>query len=234
MRPGQCTFHVIGSKSIPDGQRAKELDQHIKRTHQGLPWLNPLSGHRIAQGTGLNQLQPVGRQEENAADCSRLVTGTTRPLHEARHAFGAAYLHDGFDRPEVDPEVQRTRTNHGLQVPFVQGILHPIAEVFRDGAVVQREDPCEVRSDFEQFVVPNLRLGPGIRKNEGALVGTNDLDHMFCELYANVACPRQAFKPVGHQGPHFGAFGPIASNQPSRAAGSDQDPQGLVEVSDGG
>ena len=61
-----------------------------------------------------------------------LRTSSRHKEKKTRHPFRAAHLNNGLHWPEIDPQVQRARADHGLQVPFVQRILNPIAQVFSD------------------------------------------------------------------------------------------------------
>ena len=143
-----------GIEAVAYGQGHQVLGQHIEAAHQRLPGLDAALLGCLAQGGRLHQFQRMRGQEPDAADGVRPVTAAPGALHEARHALGAADLHDGLHRTEVHAQVQAAGADHGLQAAVVQGLFHPFAHVAVQRAVVQRDGAGQPGVQVQQFVVP--------------------------------------------------------------------------------
>ena len=222
-------------ESIPDRQRAQELNEDVKRPDHGPAGLDFTRFHRLAEGRRLQELQPERGQEMNLALRTRLVSAPARALHEAGHPLRSADLDDGLDRPEIDPEIQRTGADHRLEPPVVQGVLDPEAQLLADAPVVQCNGPRQVGIGREDLLIPDFGLRPGVGEHQRTGVAPDDVHDLIEQLNPEVARPRQLLKSLRHEAVHGDALFDGRPDDPGvlQPVQTDQGLHRLVEVADG-
>src|SRR5579872_1149870 len=129
------------------------------------------------------------RQEPDLAHLPRLMAAAACPLQKTGYPLRAAYLDDRLHRPEIDAQIEARRTDHRLQLPFVQRLFHPVAQLHIDGAMMQGDRARQIGTYIEQLLVPGLAHSPCIDKDECRPAAFEDRDHLVNELQPEMPRP---------------------------------------------
>ena len=118
----------------------------------------------MSQGGSFYEFQGIGRNEEHRRRKARLVTRSACTLHKSRNTLGATYLDDSIYGTEIHPQIQARGANHHFENALMQRIFYPGPDAAIQGPVVHGHPSGPIGSDFQDFLVPHLRLGTGIGK----------------------------------------------------------------------
>jgi len=138
----------IGIEPIRDSQGAQVLDQYVETQEHRLPAFDKSFLHRRGQAAAsISSSECVGRKKI-LAHLSRLMPLRPARAKNALDALRAAHLDDGLHVAEIDAKVETGRTHHRLQLPLVQGLLHPVAQLHIYRPVMKRQRTGEVGCDI--------------------------------------------------------------------------------------
>lgn len=190
---------LVGPEAAAERHGDEVLHQHVQRLVGRRAFLDAPGERGTSRRGRLDEFQRVRGHERDAARAPGCMTAAPRALQQARHPFRGADLQHPLDGQEVHAEVERRGGHHRLEPTFLEPELHPFARVLVDRAVMQRDEAGPVRPRFEQELVPDLGLGPGVGEDERGRGAVDLLDHRLLHLRAEVAGPREAAGLGRHQ-----------------------------------
>ncbi|MNO87236.1 hypothetical protein D3C76_786550 [compost metagenome] len=120
------------------------------------------------------------------------MPGTPGALHQAGHAFGRANLQHPFHWQEIHAQIQAGGADHGFEVTFLEGTLHPVTGFTGQRTVMQRDHPRPVRSGFKQRLIPDFRLRTRIGENQAAGAVIQLRDDLRQHFQADMSGPWKA------------------------------------------
>ena len=138
------------------------LGEHVQRHAQRAPGFDAASGQCFAGGGEFNQLKSVRRHAENAADGPGLVAAASRPLLEAGHPFWTAHLNNLIDRRKIHAEVEAAGADHTFHCACAETVLGGSAVGSFNGAMMHRKVRRPPGAEFQQGLIPQFSLGPGV------------------------------------------------------------------------
>ena len=224
-------------EAIRNRQCNQILDQHVERTDIGRSLFNAAFSHCTAKGGPLQKFERVGRHKIHLTNSTRLVSTPAGSLQKAGDPFGTANLYHRFYRPKIYAQIQTRSTHHGFEQTLVKGILHPIAQGSADRPVVHGNSPGQIRCHFQQLLVPDLALCPGIGKNQRTLALFDDGQHLFQHLDPQVSCPGESLyrlRQKGFDGNLFSLGSPDQTGILGGAPVAKQNLHGLLQIAQGG
>ena len=156
-------------------------------------------------------------------------------LQKPGDAFGAADLQNPFHRSEVHAQIQTRRADDTPQPPLAERGFDPLADLSTERPMMQGDFTGELRTGFEQQLVPRLGLRSGIREDKRGphrLQFPHDLPQ---QAGAQMTGPGEAVHGFGQQriDDHFLRL--VALDD--EAAGdlwTQQHGEGFIEIADGG
>jgi hypothetical protein len=138
------------------------LGEHVEGLLQGCPALDAPGVESPAGGGDLHQLEGVRGHASHPARRARLVAAAAGALREAGDPLGAPHLQDAVDRREVDAQVEAGGADHAAQAPPAEPVLHPVAHLAVEGAMVEGDLASPVGTGLQDRLVPDLRLRAGV------------------------------------------------------------------------
>ena len=132
----------------------------------------------MTQCSRFNQFQGIGWHKEYQGRKPRLVACSACTLHKSRYPLGTSNLNHSIHRPEIYSEIQTGGANHHLEDAFVQGVFYPSSDLAIQGSMVHGHPSCPIGPNFQDFLVPHLRLGAGIGKDQHGFPFLDGLDYL--------------------------------------------------------
>ena len=125
----QHVTHLVGFKTIPHGQCAQPLDEHVPAENDGCFGLDFPVGNGLTQRHRLHEFESMGGHEMGLARLARTMSATSRPLNHAGHALGSADLDHRIHRAKIHPQIEGGGAHHRPETAVVQGVFHPLPEL---------------------------------------------------------------------------------------------------------
>ncbi len=168
------------------------LAEHVQPARAQVRAVQGVRAHGVQGGPALQHLEPVGGNEKGAAGPVQAVVGAADALEQACHALGRADLDDQVHAAPVDPQVERGRRHHGLELAARHRRFHLAALLHVQRAVVQRNRQS-VFVELPQFLENDFRLCARVDEDDGGARLLDRLVHLGQRVYRHVPAPGQVF-----------------------------------------
>ncbi len=194
IRPGLTHFgeQLIGPKAAAQRHADQVLHQYIERTMRCAAGFDTAFGDGHLGGGGFHHFETVRRHQRDPRGPTGRMSGAARALHQPRHTFRRADLQHPLDRQEVDPEIEARSADHGLQRALLEAQFDPVAYLPRQRAVVQGDESGPVGTRFENRLVPDFRLRPGVGEDQRGGGRVDLLDHLRQHAQPEMTGPGEA------------------------------------------
>ena len=141
----------------------------------------------------------MGGHERDARNAAGRMAASPSPLQKPGDALWRADLDHALDGKKIHAEIEAGRADNGFQRPVLEPLLHPVARLARQRAVMDRQDSGPFRPQAKNMLIPELRLGACVGENEGGRrgfdLGHDGLDHFRAEM----ARPGKALRRLRQQ-----------------------------------
>jgi hypothetical protein len=176
------------------------LGKHIQWGVEAAPTLDLFPQDRVPDRGGLNQFERMSWSQRYARNAARRVAASPCPLQKPRDAFGRPDLDHALDGQEIDAEVETRGANDRFKRSVLQPLLHPVARLTRQRAVMDRKNSGPFRPEAKNMLIPEFRLRPRVGEDERRRRGFNLCDDRLNHFRPEVTRPRKALRRLRQKG----------------------------------
>jgi hypothetical protein len=176
------------------------LGKHIQWGVEAAPTRDLFPQDRVPDRGGLNQFERMSWSQRYARNAARRVAASPCPLQKPRDAFGRPDLDHALDGQEIDAEVETRGANDRFKRSVLQPLLHPVARLTRQRAVMDRKNSGPFRPEAKNMLIPEFRLRPRVGEDERRRRGFNLCDDRLNHFRPEVTRPRKALRRLRQKG----------------------------------
>src|SRR6056297_4213690 len=152
------------------------LAEHVPRPRPPGFAVEIAGANGVERGDAFDDLEAVGGDEKRFGWRIVAVIRPADPLNQTLDVLRSTHLDHEVDIAPVDPEIEASRTDDGLEATRHHRRLDPLALLAREAAVVD--------ADWQALVVPepevvkvDLGLRAGVVEDQGGLVPLHLVEH---------------------------------------------------------